>query len=187
MAKNNENEIERIKLTEDQIDEICSEIEHQWLYLLMTRAVFPSYFPSHNTYKSPPFYSRLGLKFTVTLPERKTAAFKRGAEGLTNWLNQNFVIRLYGLLERYHIMYSGRKGYKNELMILLYELRPKIGAHSSGRLANDRKHLRMATELINKLFNKDIVVEDVQHYSLPVDSVLSPMKDMAIGFVKSLK
>jgi hypothetical protein len=177
--------VEKIKLTSDQISEICDEIEHQWLYLLMTRAVFPADFPMYETYESPLFYSRLGLKFKVTLPE-KTDLFRRGSDGLTNWLNQNFVIRLYGILEKYRILYLGRKSYNNKLMILLYELRPKIGAHSSGRSVPNKAHLRKATEIINELFDKDIDSDQVQHYMLPVDTVLAPMKELAIKFVKSL-
>ena len=153
----------------------------------MTRAVFPADFPKYEMYDSPTFYSRLGLKFKISLPENKSREFIKGAEGLSNWLNQNYVIRLYGLLEKYKIMYSGRKAYDNKLMILLYELRPKIGAHSSGRSATDRGHLKKATGLINELFDRTIDSNQVQHYMLPVDTVLAPMKEMAIQFVKSLK
>jgi hypothetical protein len=179
--------VDKIKLKEHQVSEICNEIEHQWLYLLMTRAVFPSYFPQNETYKSPSFYAKEGFSFTVKLPEKKSKSFRKGADGLTNWHNQNYVIRLYGLLEKYQILYSGRLAYNNKLMILLYELRPKIGAHSSGRKAHDKKHLRKATDLINELFDKDVDANAVQHYSLPVDSVLLPMKEMAIEFVKGLQ
>ncbi|GHN02376.1 hypothetical protein WSM22_38650 [Cytophagales bacterium WSM2-2] len=185
--QDNEPTVEKIKLTGDQVTEVCGEIEHQWLYLLMTRAVFPADFPKYETYDSPSFYSMRGLKFKISLPENKTKEFLKGADGLSNWLNQNYVIRLYGILEKYRIMYSGRKAYNNKLMILMYELRPKIGAHSSGRSATDKAHLRKATDLINELFDRNIDSNQVQHYMLPVDTVLAPMTELALQFVKSLR
>lgn len=182
--------VPKIKLSDQQIEEICNEIEHQWLYLLMTRAVFNNaYFPTHNSYSSPSFYTNRKIEFKVSLPEDKSEAFQKGATGLKNWLNQNYVIRLYGVLEKYQILYSGHKAYKNSLMILLFELRPKIGAHSSGRKPSDRKHLRKATRMINDLFKKDreLNIDEVEHYALPLDSVLEPMKNQAIQFVRSLR
>ena len=95
------------------------------------------------------------MKFKISLPEGKSDQFKKGADGL---------------LEKYKIMYSGRKGYNNKLMILLYELRPKIGAHSSGRTPTNRAQLRIATDLINELFDKEIDSNQVQHYMLSIDS-----------------
>ena len=91
-------------------------------------------------------------------------------------------------------MYSGRKAYKNELMDLIYCLRPEIGAHGSGRKPGDGKSknkLRKATRLINKLFPQEdgtkYKVSTIEDYWLPIDGVLEKMKDQAIEFVRSLK
>jgi hypothetical protein len=183
----NRNNIKKIELTDDQVSEVCDEIEHQWLYLLMTRAVFPVDFEKLETWYSPDFYRNLGLNFKVCLPEGKSETFRKGAEGLAHWQNQNYVIRLYGILEKHGIMYSGRKAYKNKLLILLYELRPKIGAHSSGRSAANKAHLRKATELINELFNQNVDLNQVRNYDLSVDAVLQPMTKMAVQFVQNLR
>jgi hypothetical protein len=192
--------VDKIQLSEAQIDEICDEIEHQWLHLVMTRAVFANaHFANENSphkleYTSPSFYVDYGIQFKIEILTPDTPNFKRAANGLKSWHNKNYVIRLFGILEKYGIMYSGRKAYKSELMWLIYYLRPKVGAHNSGRKPrgkDDKKELRKATRLINKLFprqdGKEYNVTAVEDYWLPIDGVLKPMKNQAIEFVKSLK
>ena len=188
----NSDPVEKITLPKEQVSEICSEIETQWLYLVMARAVFRADFPEKDNYESPEFYQRHEIVFSIKLPEKKSKNFLLAAKGIKLWLNQNYVIRLYGTLEKYRILYSGRKAYGNKVMILLYELRPKIGAHSAGCPPSDkegRKHLIKATKLTNELFKRDreFLPGDVKHYDLPLDSVLQPMKDQAIEFVRSLE
>lgn len=187
--------IKRIQLSDTQIEEVCSEIEHQWLYLVITRAVFSNKdFPKEVKYVSPNFYSERGIQFSIEILTPDTANFKRAAAGLKSWHNKNYVIRLYGILEKYQIMYSGRKAFNNELMDLIYCLRPEIGAHGSGRKPGDGKSknkLRKATRLINKLFPREdgtkYEVSTIEDYWLPIDGVLEKMKDQAIEFVRSLK
>jgi len=187
--------IKEIQLSDKQVEEVCNEIEHQWLYLVMTRAVFSNaHFPDQTKYVSPNFYFRYGIRFSVEILTPDTPNFKVASSGLKSWHNKNYVIRLYGILEKYQIMYSGRKAYKNELMDLIYCLRPEIGAHGSGRKPDDGKSkskLRKATRLINKLFPREdgtkYEVSTVEDYWLPIDGVLEKMKDQAIEFVRSLK
>lgn len=185
----------KVRLSSEQIDEVCKEIEHQWLHIVITRAVFTNkHFPHERKYVSPGFYSNKGIQFNIEILTPETQNFKLGASGLNSWHNKNYVIRLYGILEKYQILHSGRKAYKNELMDLMYCLRPEIGAHGTGRRPRDgdgKRRLRKATALINKLFPSEDGTEydlkQVQDYWLPIDGVLEKMKDQAIEFVKSLK
>ena len=188
--------VKKVALTEEQVTEICEEIEHQWLHLLTTRAVFTNkHFPNSDEYESGGFYISRGIHFRVKILKR-SLNFIRGAGGLSNWHNKNYVIRLYGILEKYQVLYSGRKAYNSELMELIYCLRPEVGAHGSGRRvkatdSDGKRKLRKATRLINKLFpqdnGKEYDVETVQDYWLPIDGVLEKMKYMSIEFVKSLR
>lgn len=187
--------VERIQLSSEQIEEVCNEIEHQWLHLVITRAVFANaHFPHNRKYVSPYFYLEKEIQFRIEILTPDSPNFKLAASKLSSWHNKNYVIRLYGILEKYQILYSGRKAYNSELMELIYCLRPEIGAHGSGRKPSDsrsRAKLRKATRLINELFPRDDGQEydanTVQDYWLPIDGVLEKMKDKAIGFVKSLK
>lgn len=136
----------------------------------------------------------MGIQFNIEIVTPNTPNFRLAAQGLKSWHNKNYVIRLYGVLEKYQIMYSGRKAYNSELMELIYLLRPKVGAHSSGQKPHDgdgKKELRKATRLINKLFpradGKEYDVAKVEDYWLPIDGVLEKMKNQAIDFVRSLK
>lgn len=53
----------------------------------------------------------------------------------------------------------------------------------------NKKHLKKATRMINKLFKKDkeFNVDEVEHYALPIDSVLEPVKNQVVDFVNSLR
>jgi hypothetical protein len=189
-----ENKVDKVQLSNEQVVEVCDEIEHQWLYLVMTRAVFNNkHFPHDLDYISPGFYERYEILFKVEILTPGSRNFKLAASGLKSWHNKNYVIRLNGILEKHRIMYSGRFAYKSELMELIYCLRPEMGAHGSGRKPNDsegRRKLKKATRLINKLFpqpgGKEYDVKTVEDYWLPIDGVLEPMTRQAIQFIRSL-
>ena len=173
-------------LSEQEIEEICIEIETQWEYHLMTRAIFYSKFPEDNKYESPLFYSSYGFSFKIELPENKTESFNRASKGIGVWLNQNYVIRLFGILNSKGILKHGKEN-NSEIIILIDTLRNNIGAHSTGRRVSEKNNLKKATLLINKLFKRNINLDGVEHYILSVDSVLEPMKNQAIEYIKNMK
>jgi hypothetical protein len=180
--------VKKPQLSKEQIDDVCNEIEHQWLHLVMTRAVFSNtHFPKVLKYKSPSFYSDRQIQFGIEILTPNTENFKRGAHGLNSWHNKNYVIRLYGILDKHEIMKYGRKVCHSDLMELIYCLRPKIGAHNSGRKPRDKDDIKAmikATDLINKLFpqssGKKYDLKTVTDYWLPIKEVLEPMKKQAI-------
>jgi hypothetical protein len=60
--------VERRHADNNQIEEVCNEIEHQWLYLVITRAVLTNkHFPDHQKYVSPDFYSERGIQFSMEI------------------------------------------------------------------------------------------------------------------------
>lgn len=175
-----------MKLSDKDILNICEEIELQWEYHLMSRAIFYSRFPEKDEYNSPQFYKNHGIDFSVKLPRVKSKTFERAAQGIGIWLNQNYVIRLFGILDSKGII---AYGIENNLKVikLIKILRNNIGAHSSGRNVSRKKELKDATKLINELFGRTIPIEQVEYYTLSVDSVLLPMKNQAITVVKALR
>lgn len=174
-----------MKLSSDDVKLLCEEIELQWIYLLMTRGVFHASFPNPDEYESPGFYQQHGISFHVRLPHVKSESFSKGAEGIAVWLNQNYIIRLFGILNSKGIAAYGKKNHI-KLVVLIDILRNHIGAHSTGRGTSSLSQVKKATLLVNELFGRNDSVDDVQYFHLSVDSVLLPMKNQVIELVKSL-
>jgi hypothetical protein len=173
-------------LTKIEIEEICKEIELQWDYLLMARAIFYSKFPHQDDFYSPSFYSARGISFHVTLPEVKSERFSRAAKGIAVWLNQNYVLRLYGILDSKELIKLG-KATDSKIIQLVTILRMNVGSHSTGRHVSKRSELRKATKLTNSLFGREIDLDKVNVFTLSIDSVLLPLKNQVLNFVRSLE
>lgn len=163
---------------------VITEIETQWEYHLMTRAIFDSQFPNRIEYSSAPFYEDHGINIHVKILNTKSDAFKRSSKGIARWLNQNYVIRLYGIIDSTGIL-KDDKVKDLDVIKLLKLLRNNVGAHCTGRKVSDRHKLAKATKLINSLFNRNISVQKVRTYTLSVDSVLLPFKNQLIELIKN--
>ncbi|MCB0395481.1 MAG: hypothetical protein KDD36_02430 [Flavobacteriales bacterium] len=173
-------------LDEASKTELTDEIDRQWEYHLLTRAVFNSNFPKDLEYISPPFYEERGICIKVKILDAYSEVFKNSAGTVAVWLNQNYVIRLYGILDSKRLIKHGKE---NDIKIieLINIMRQNVGAHSTGRRASNKSDLNKATKLINELFGKKISIESIRSYTLSIDSVLEPMKDQVKAFISGLK
>jgi len=174
------------KLSAEIVKELIEEVEIQWECHIMTRSIFYSKFPEKQIYISPSFYESHGLSFSVRILDSSSDAFKRASSRVAVWLNQNYVIRLYGILDSKGII---KYGIDNNIKIvcLVKILRNNIGAHSTGKRTSRKGDLNKATNLINELFGREIKIENVKNYTLSVDSILKPMKDQVIELIKLMK
>jgi hypothetical protein len=152
----------------------------------MTRAIFYSRFPQQENYRSPIFYKQHGLDFEVKIINSDSKAFKNAAPRVAVWLNQNFVIRLFGILDSKGFIKLGLDEQEN-IIKLIKILRNNVGAHSTGKRVSKRGDLKKATKLINQLFQRQIDIEEVKNFTLSVDSVLFPMKTQTIEYLKMKK
>lgn len=152
----------------------------------MTRAVFTANFRNATaSYTTPSFYTDRGIKFEIGMPVERSPTFLRAQRGISYWHNQNFVIRLFGILDKYGVI---RYGVLNDSDVnkLIKRLRNKLGAHNTGRSLTDKADLREATKIINRLYDKNVNLEQVTEYAIAIDKVLEPMKNQVIEFVKTL-
>lgn len=95
--------------TKNIVADICDEIERQWEHHLLIRAAFPAGIPDDRSqYKSPPYYRRKNVVFLVCRPQPLPAVMARGYDGVGAWANQNYVIRLFGILEEYGVIKAGK-------------------------------------------------------------------------------
>jgi hypothetical protein len=182
--------ISRPNLTNDQVNEICNEIELQWERHLLTRFFSNSNFPKEETYSTfkYTYYLRFGfMQVKLPPPGKRNAIFNRAANGLGYWHNQNFVIRLFGIVNKYNILaYGKQQGEK--IIVLLDKMRNNVGAHQSGSsLPSDDNAFRQSLALIDELFNPQFKIEEQKTYPLAVDRVVEPLKTGIQEYVRSLR
>jgi hypothetical protein len=170
----------------EEIEEICKEVERQWEYHLLARGAFPINPEGLTEYQSSDFYIEHGVLMKVSIPGPMSPVMQRGLAGIHQWLNQNYIIRLYGILDQYKVLTAGKK-LNNPYINILYGLRQKIGAHSSGYRNPKDYDARKLTKLIQEHLDPSIGDERVHHFNLAIDTVLYKMKEDCIKFIRSLE
>lgn len=170
-----------------EIADTCNEIEKQWKYLLFTRSVFPyNLTKSLPRYKSPPFYKNHGINFIIEIPEPFIETMKPDLEGINHWLNQNFIIRLFGILDEKNIITAGKQ-LSNPFSEILALLRHQVGAHTRGYRKQNKNTAKKVTRLIIKYLDDRVLPDDIERFNLTIDTVLMKLKDECITFVYSLE
>jgi hypothetical protein len=171
----------------EQIEEICEEVENQWEYHLLARAAFPSnIMEGIPEYESPPFYIQQGIRMKVCVPVPLSPVMERGIDGIAHWLNQNYIIRLFGILDEYRVITAGKEA-SNPYTHILAILRHNVGAHSRGYRNPERTEVPKVTQLIQEHLDPSVLAEDVRHFNLSIDTVLHRLKEHCVRFVRSLE
>jgi hypothetical protein len=173
--------------TKNIVADICDEIERQWEHHLLIRAAFPAGIPDDRSqYKSPPYYRRKNVVFLVCRPQPLPAVMARGYDGVGAWANQNYVIRLFGILEEYGVIKAGKNA-GNPYTEIVALLRNSVGAHSRGQKNPGRSETKRATRLIQEHLDDRVLPEMIKTFNLSIDSVLERLKDGCQQFVMSLE
>ena len=180
---------ESFSLTPAETAQLLDEMSEQWEYHLLVRSIFTWKLGDHvasgnRKFVSPPWYRIRGAAFKYEIPDPPAAIMARRLSGVGAWLNQNYVIRLFGLLDGKGIIKAGiNRGEKS--ILLLKILRNEVGAHSSGKRPKPDR-AKKAAHLIKELYGHPTTVGEVRTYSLSVDNVLEPLMLGCRGFVQSL-
>lgn len=171
----------------ETITRICDEIERQWEYHLVTRAVFPvNAATAASEFTSPRFYQHYGAFFRVIVKDPASPLIRRALRGLPHWLNQNFIIRLFGLLDEYNVITAGKLE-KNAFTGIIAGLRHLVGAHSSGYPSPQKREFKQVTRLIKAHLDPDVDVDSVRDFHLDIKKVLRPLKEKCLEFVRALE
>src|SRR5690349_17963066 len=83
-------------------EDIALEIDRQVEFLHRCRSVFPRLemrMVGQSAFRAPDYYQQLGYDVAVKLSEPMTAEFIDGLFEMGHWLNENFVVRLWAILE----------------------------------------------------------------------------------------
>jgi hypothetical protein len=161
--------------------EIATQIDEQLEFLHRTRSVFPRlgrHLAGEKWFEAPPYYRQLGYNVEVQLAQPMTVEFIDGLNDIAHWINENFILRLFAVLES-HGCFTGSfrtdlDGY--EEMDILRRLRNKIG-HGSGRYDPSDGDKRKLYERLVRHFSVDPTsyLEDTSKYPLAVNQVLVPL------------
>jgi hypothetical protein len=164
-------------------DDVGAEIDRQVEFLHRCRSVFPrlqSNMAGQTEFEAPQYYRQLGYNVSVKLAQPMTAEFIDGLFELGHWLNENFVTRLWAILESNQIVSKTSKidqGLENWRDVdLLRRLRNKIG-HGSGAYDPADAEKKKLFDAIVQHYNVPggYSYFEVEKYPIGVGQVLVPM------------
>jgi hypothetical protein len=92
---------------------------------------------------------------------RVRASFPATAGHIAHWLNQNYIVRLCGILDEYQVITKGKQD-GNDFTLVLAGLRHRVGAHTRGYWDPENSDDRKIAELIRKHFDSSVDDEAVR-------------------------
>jgi hypothetical protein len=166
-------------------DDIAQQIDEQIQYLHLLRSVIPrlsSDLVGQTKFPTAPYYRNKGLGIWFRFSSPLTADFINEFNDLADWINQNFILRLYAVLE------------SNKLVSRTITIRPDIEGHDevdivrrlrnnfghgSGRYDPADPNKRQLFERIVSHFGLDVGEDpgDEGKYPLSISQVLIPLAE----------
>ena len=143
-----------------QSQDVAQQIDDQIAFLHRCRSVFPRLGPhlvGQKRFETAPYYQQQGLQVDIELSTPATADFIEDFNNLAHWLNENFVLRLFAVLDS-HQMFKNLstcrhlEGYED--MDILRRLRNKVG-HGSGKYDPGDPDKKAIHDRIMQRFNVD--------------------------------
>ena len=171
-------------------------IEEQFNHLLKTRAFFPylnENMIGKNQFSTAPFYKeKLGTDIKFIFDRKLDQTDIDEINSIAHWINQNYIIRLYSILEQNRICGKSVIIDQNvdgwEDVDLLIRLRNKF-AHSSGKY-NSRNNVSKSLykKLVERYKLKDVKsLEEANEFPLSIDTVLEPLTEGCKKYISSRK
>ena len=160
--------------------EIVLEIDTQIERLHRCRSVFPRlgrHLAGQKTFEAPAYYRQLGFDVVVALQQPMTEEFIDTLNNLAHWLNENFILRLYAVLES-NSMYRSKldqnlPGYDE--MDIVRRLRNMIGHGSEYDPADSGKKKLYDRVVAHFNVQSESYLQDAEKYPIAVGQVLVPM------------
>lgn len=162
-------------------------VERAWELTIKTRALCP--FASEKAiglreYSSPGWYRQRGEKYVVKLPKPLTENDLEEMERVGTFVNGSFIISLASILEAHGVIHGDLDSSKDgaAYVQLTKWLRNRF-AHGDWEpdYTND-KHVE-TRKLLEKLFPEDAAQDP--GYPLSIDSVLEPLKDNVLAYIRA--
>lgn len=156
---------------------VLEEVDFLHSLLLESRAVFPTLgddLIGKRAFLTAPYYQRRGFHAQIQLTEPISAAFIRRHRQLGRWINENALIRLYGVLH-YHRLFTtlnrNLPGYRE--MDLLRRLRNVFTKTPLNYQPDDPENVRLRHAVIGHFNLQDADVQD--EIPIPINRVIEPL------------
>lgn len=164
-------------------------IEHAWELTVKARALCPHTKKSavgKSGYCAPRWYAERGANCSVHLPAPLTDKDIPELNDIGNFVNRSFVIWMAAILESFDVVRYGeepdRQKPGGEHAQLVKWLRNRF-AHGQWRLnPNDKRHSE-TLKLLKKLFPG--VAPTDNEFPIPIDTVLEPLKNGVLEYIKA--
>lgn len=172
------------------IEEIDKQLEH----LRTVRALFP-YLDDNaigkKNFNTAPYYQNLGFNINFGCSKKLERADVDKINSTGHWINQNYVIRIYSLLEEHNVL-SNKIGIDKNIdgwkeVDLIRRLRHKF-AHSKGRYNPKNKDSKELYEQISKHFSLTNIKppSKATEFPLSIDKVLEPLTAGCKKYISNL-
>jgi hypothetical protein len=171
-------------------EEILNEIEEMQTFHRNCRAFFPHLSEAAiglNKLPPVPYYAMHGMEVSFDLSRELTKDDIEKNNAVADWMNQNVIVRLCALIERYKIAKDQNKindkleGY-NEVRFV-WKLR-NIFAHKAGRHKPTGERDKNLVRQLNTYFNLGINVDDPSDFPLDILRVIDPLFEGCKNYVR---
>lgn len=167
------------------IKTLLHDMEILKMNFMNTKAYFPymeeNMLGEYNI-RTAPFYINEGFNIKFTFNQPITKKHIKNNNEISGWINQNFIVRLYALLDHYNVtkkIDQSFEGWKE--LDLLRRLR-NIFAHTSGRFnSKNAKHNKLVNELVSYFNIQDRIPNK---FPIPIDKVCIPIYDGCVRYIQ---
>lgn len=175
-------------------EEALAKIHAQIELLKRSRAMFPHVLPSmegETRARTAPYYQKDGHVVEFEFSGGLTAESIQQINEIGYWINQNFIFRVYGILDSHGIAGSAKIDQSldgADEVDILRRLRRVIG-HTDGRYNaadKEEKTLYMRIKEYFRLSDAECPSDGEHRYPLPIDRVIIPLAEGCIRYAKEL-
>lgn len=174
------------------VDKTCEAIRDQLDLLQRSRVALPHFDEAAvggRVFKSAPSFAARGLAVQFEFPKGLTESQRRKFHEIGHWINQNFVLRLYSVLEsgkvvgRYIDIDHSLTGSEHVDTVRLLR---NVFSHGTGRYNSKRSEHRELRARLLKSFQLDADEYPESWFPLPVEGVLMKLGKGCELYVRAL-
>jgi len=168
-------------------DEIITQIDKLEDIYLQTKSFFPALndsFIGKSTFDTALYYHQRGYNVTIHTGKEITRDFVRRYNNIGRWINENAIIRLYGILNYHGLLDSVDKtmpGWKE--VDIMRRMRNVFTKTQLDYKPNDKENIRLREEVIYH-FNLSHDVCSADEIPTPVDKVVQPIFEGCRKYVR---
>lgn len=142
-------------------DSVAEQIDRQVDFLYRCRAVFPrldSGLVGAMQFEASEYLQKRGHHFVMELATPLTKEAIAELNEIAHWLNENFVVRLYAVMESHQLVSNNIKIRQDldghEELDILRRLRNQIGHGSKGYDINDPQKVELYTRIVTAFWDQ---------------------------------